>query len=69
MSCKPIHKIDIDALKADILESDLIRDPKGRLSDLCGQYYPVLKALFNKQAPITTKYVSQKPQSMNPEML
>ena len=28
----PIHKITIAALKADILKSDLIRDPKGHLS-------------------------------------
>ena len=40
-----IHKINITALKADFLKSDLIRDPKGHLSDLCGQYYRVLKYL------------------------
>ena len=34
-----IHKINIAVLKADILQSDLIRDPKGHLSDVCGQYY------------------------------
>ena len=39
VSYRPIHKIDIDAYKTDILESDLFRDPKGHLSDLCKQCY------------------------------
>ena len=71
VSYRPIHKIDIDAFKADILKSDHIRDPKGHLSDLCKQYYHVLKALLNKHAPITTKTVSQKPVDpwMTPEIL
>ena len=47
---RPIHKINIAALKADILKSDLIIKPKGHLSDLCGQYYQLLKALLNKHA-------------------
>ena len=60
MSYRPIHKIDINDFKADSLKCDLIRDPKGHLSNLCKQYYDVLKALLNKHAPITTnfKYVS-----------
>ena len=71
MSYISIHKFDIDAFKADVLKSDLIRDPKGHLSDLCKQYYHVLKALFHKNAPITTKYVSQKPPApwLTPEIL
>ena len=40
---RPTHKINIAALKADTLKSDLIIKPKGHLSDLCGQYYQVLK--------------------------
>ena len=56
-----IHKINIAALKADILKSDLIIKPKGHLSDLCGQYYQVLKSLLNKHAPVRSKSVSQKP--------
>ena len=51
VSYRPIHKIDIDAFKADVLKSDLIKDPKGHLSDLCKQYYHVLKALLNKPPP------------------
>ena len=71
VSYRPIHKIDIDALMTDILKSDLIRDPEGHLSDLCKQYYHVLKALLNKHAPITTKSVSEKPPApwMTPELL
>ena len=71
MSYRPIHKIDFDAFKADILKSDLIRDPKGHLSDLCKQYCDVLKALLNKHTLITTKSVSQKPPApwMTPEIL
>ena len=66
-----IHKINIAALKADILKSDLIIKPKGHLSDLCGQYYQVLKSLFNKQAPVRSKSISQKPPApwMSPEIL
>ena len=58
MSYRSIHNIDIDAFKADSLKSDLIRDPKGHLSDLCKQYYYVLKALLNRHAPITTNFKS-----------
>ena len=61
VSYRPLHKIDIDAFKADILKSDFIRDPKGHLSNLCKQYYHVLKALLNKLSLITPKSVSQKP--------
>ena len=70
MFYRHIHKISIAALKVDILKSDLIRDPKGLLSDLCGQYYQILKALF-KQAPVRSKSVSQKPPAswMAPEIL
>ena len=41
------------------------------LSDLCKQYYHVLKALLNKHALITTKSVSQNPPAswMNPRIL
>ena len=55
----------------DILKSDLITDPKGHLSDLCKQYYHVLKALLSKHTPITTKSVSQKPPvpRMTPEII
>ena len=69
--CRPIHKINIAALKADILKSDLIIKPKGHLSDLYGQYYQVLKALLNKHAPVRSKYVSQKPPApwMTPKIL
>ena len=31
---RPIFTIYIDAFKVDILKSDLMRDPKGHLSDL-----------------------------------
>ena len=60
MSYRSIHNTDTDTFKTDILKSDLIRDPQGQLSNLCKQYYHVLKALFNKRAQITTKSVSQK---------
>ena len=68
---RPIHKISIAALKADILKSDLILKPKRHLSDLCGQYYQVLKALLNKHIPVRSKSVSQKPPApwMPPEIL
>ena len=71
LSYRPIHKIDIDAFKVDILKSDLIRDPRGHLSDLCKQNYHVFKALLNKHTPIITKSVSKKPpaQWMTPEIL
>ena len=66
-----LFSIDIDTFKADILKSDVIRDPKGHLSDLCKQYYHVLQALLNKHTPITTKSVSQTLSApwMTPEIL
>ena len=66
-----IHKINIAALKVDIFKSDLIKYPKGHLSDLCGQYYQLLKALLNKHTPVRSKSVSQKQPApwMTPEIL
>ena len=66
-----MHKINIAALKADILKSDLIIKPKGHLSDLCGQYYQVLKSFLNKHASVRSKSVSQKPPApwTTPEIL
>ena len=60
-----IHKINIAALKADILKSDLIIKPKGHLSDLCGQYYQVLKSLLNKHAICITKATRSMDDSRN----
>ena len=57
---RSIHKINIAALKADILKSNVIIKPKGHLSDLSGQYYQVLKALLNKHAPVRSISVSKK---------
>ena len=63
MYYRPSHKINIAALKADILKSNLIKNPKGHLSELCGQYYQALKPLLNKRAHVRSKSVSQKPPS------
>ena len=67
----PIRKISIAALKADIFKSHLIIKPKGHLSDLCGQYYQVLKAILNKHAGVRSIFVQQKPPApwMTPEIL
>ena len=61
VSYRAIHRIDITALMADILISDLITDKKKHLSDLYKQYCQVLNALLNKHAPIKSKWVSERP--------
>ena len=80
--CKPIpgkqkiafrhlRKIDISKLKAELSASDLIRNPKESLNELCDDYFSTLSTLLDKHAPVKHKYFSNKPSTpwMTPEIL
>ena len=50
-----IHNIDILAFNDDIVNSELITNPKSDLSQLCEQYHITLKSLPDKHAFIKAK--------------
>jgi hypothetical protein len=54
-------KLDLDALKSDILESSLVENPAILLDDLQKQYVITLKSLIDKHAPVKTKIITVRP--------
>ncbi len=68
---RAINKINIDAFKDDILNSDLIQNQKENLSELVTQYDDVLTSTLNKHAPIKTKHILPRAPTpwMTPEIL
>ena len=50
----------MEAFKADIQNSDLIRYPKTNTTELPQQYNSVLYTLINLHAPLVTKQISIK---------
>ena len=61
----------MEAFKADIQNSDLIRYPKTNATELAQQYDSVLYSLIKLLAPLVTKMISIKPPSpwMTPSIL
>ena len=61
----------MEAFKADIQNSDLIRYPKTNATELALQYDIVLHTLINLHAPLVTKRISIKPPNpwMTPAIL
>ena len=49
--------IDIDKFKADILGSSLIKAPPTTLKPLVGDYNSTLSVLYDKHAPLKTKFI------------
>ena len=45
------NDIDINALKQDILSSDMVCNPANNIDDLVSQYNTCLKSLIDKHAP------------------
>ena len=66
-----LHSINMEAFKADIQNSDLIRYPKTNATELALQYDSVLHTLSNLHAPLVTKKISIKPPNpwMTPAIL
>ena len=58
ISYRNTKAINLEAFKADILESELITSPSENASDLASQYEDCLSSILNKHAPVKTKYVS-----------
>ena len=63
---RKFQSINIEAFKADIINSELIRYPKINATELAQQYDSVLHTLINLHAPLVTKKISLK--SPNPWM-
>ena len=52
---RKLQSINIEAFKADIINSELIRYPKTNATELAQQYDSVLHTLINLHAPLVTK--------------
>ena len=66
-----LQSINMEAFKADIQNSDLIRYPKTNTTQLTLQYDSVLHTLINLPVPLVTKRISMKPPNpwMTPAIL
>ena len=53
--------INIEAFKGEIMNSDLIKNPKGSVVDLAMQYHRVLSTLLDLHAPLITKSIPSLP--------
>ena len=56
-----INQIDINNFKTDIVESQLITNPKLSADSLYKQFHDTLSSILNTHAPLKTKSVSPKP--------
>ena len=54
----------MEAFKADIKNSDLIKNPKSNATELAQQYDSVLSTLFDFHASLATKKISPKPPNL-----
>ena len=68
---RKLQSINMEAFKADIQNSDLIRYPKTNATELAQQYDSVLHTLINLHAPLVSKKISLKPPNpwMTPAIL
>ena len=66
-----LKAINMEAFKADINNSDLIKNPKFNATELAQQYDSVLSTLIDFHAPLATKKISLKPPNpwMTPAIL
>ena len=66
-----LKAINIEAFKAEIVNSDLIKNPKGNVVILAMQYHRVLSTLLDLRAPLITKSIYPKPPNpwISPDIL
>ena len=56
-----LKAINIGAFKDEIMNSDLIKNPKGNIVELEKQYHMVLRTLLDLHAPLATTSIYPKP--------
>ena len=61
VSYRNLKSIDLDAVRRDILTSDLIMCPADHAVDLANQYNSVLSSVLAKHVPLKSKHVSCRP--------
>ena len=68
---RKLKLINMEAFKADIKNSDLIKNPKSNATELAQQYDNVLSTLIDFHAPLATKKIYPKPPNpwMTPAIL
>ena len=68
---RKLKAINMEAFKAGIKHSDLIKNPKSNATELAQQYDSVLSILIDFHAPLATKQISPKPPNpwMTPAIL
>ena len=59
-----LKKIDKNELCKDIEKSDLFSNPANNVSDAVNQYNDTLKKIFDKHAPLKSKVVTIRPQTL-----
>ncbi len=60
-SFRKIRDIDINSLRSDILESELLQNPPSELSSLVDCYYTSLRGVLDLNAPVITKEIPVRP--------
>ena len=61
MKLRRLKNIDLDQLKEDIENSELVRDPPDDLEELVQCYHATLSALIDKHAPVQEKRIKLHP--------
>ncbi len=61
VSFRKIRDIDINLLRSDILESELLKNPPSQLTSLVDCYYSSLRGALDKNAPVITKDIPVRP--------
>ena len=59
-----LKAINIEAFKGEIMDSDLMKIPKGNVADLAMQYHRVLSTLLDLHVPLITKSLYPKPPNL-----
>ena len=66
-----VKALNIEPFKGELMNSDLIKNPKGNVVDLVMQYHRVLSTILDLHAPLITKSIYPKPPNpwISPDIL
>ena len=61
VSYRKLHLVNADSLNEDLASSELCQNPSDELQELVRSYNDTLKATLDKQAPLMTRTIVQRP--------